>query len=62
MAACKALIGSISVTMTRAPNPRKRMGASLCPRRRSRTRTATLPATITSVARLMPSASDSRQP
>ena len=40
----------------------ERMRASLCRRRRNRRRTATLPAIMTSVARLMPSASDSRQP
>ena len=35
---------------------------SPCRRRRSRATTTTLPANITSVARLMPSTSDSRQP
>src|SRR6266568_4249941 len=61
IAACSALIGSTSVTITRAPMPRsdcaEPLPTSPCPQM-----TATLPATITSVARLMPSTSDSRQP
>ena len=40
----------------------QRLRASPCRRRRSRSTSATLPAIITSVARLMPSTSDSRQP
>src|SRR5438309_4228381 len=61
IAACSALIGSISVTMTRAPIPRSECAEPL-PTSPYPQITATLPATITSVARLMPSASDSRQP
>src|SRR6185312_2551304 len=54
-------MGSISVTMTRAPSPR-RLAAEPLPTSPYPHTTATLPATISSVARLMPSASDSRQP
>src|ERR1700691_1451961 len=61
IAACSALIGSISVTMTRAPMRRSECDDPL-PTSPYPQITATLPATITSVARLMPSASDSRQP
>src|SRR5436305_14310441 len=61
IAAWSALIGSISVTMTRAPIPRSECAEPLPTSPYPQT-TATLPATITSVARLMPSASDSRQP
>src|SRR5215831_7111808 len=61
MAACSALIGSISVTTTRAPMPRSECAQPL-PTSPYPQITATLPAIITSVARLMPSASDSRQP
>ena len=60
MAACRAQIGSTSVTFTRAPAPRS-FAAEPCPRRHSR-RPATLPAIITSVARRMPSTSDPLQP
>src|SRR6516165_200622 len=61
IAACRALIGSISVTTTRAPIPRSECAEPL-PTSPYPQITQTLPATITSVARLMPSASDSRQP
>ena len=61
MAACSALMGSISVTITRAPMPRSECAEPL-PTSPYPQITATLPATMTSVARLMPSASDSRQP
>src|SRR5580658_7843143 len=61
IAACSALIGSISVTTTRAPMPRSECAEPL-PTSPYPQMTHTLPATITSVARLMPSASDSRQP
>src|SRR6185437_5308105 len=61
IAACNAQIGSISVTTTRAPNPRSECAEPLPTSPYPHT-TATLPATIRSVARLMPSASDSRQP
>src|SRR3984885_7860698 len=61
IAACSALIGSFSVTITRAPMPRSECAEPL-PTSPYPQITATLPATITSVARLMPSASDSRQP
>src|SRR5580698_3582175 len=61
IAACSALIGSISVTTTRAPIPRSECAEPL-PTSPYPQITATLPATITSVARLMPSANDSRQP
>src|SRR5512135_2555466 len=61
IAACSALIGSISVTTTRAPNPRSECAEPLPTSPYPHT-TATLPATITSVARLIPSLSDSRQP
>src|SRR5271163_2784440 len=61
IAACSALIGSISVTITRAPSPRSEAAEPL-PTSPYPQITATLPATITSVARLIPSTSDSRQP
>src|SRR3984957_9059291 len=61
IAACSALMGSISVTTTRAPIPRRECAEPL-PTSPYPQITAILPATITSVARLMPSASDSRQP
>src|SRR5579875_1754912 len=61
IAACSALIGSISVTITRAPMPRNDCAEPLPTSPYPQT-TATLPAIITSVARLMPSTSDSRQP
>ena len=54
-------MGSISVTTTRAPIPRSDAAEPLPTSPYPQT-TATLPATITSVARLMPSTSDSRQP
>src|SRR6201996_4333626 len=61
IAACSALMGSTSVTITRAPMPRSECEQPLPTSPYPQT-TATLPATITSVARLMPSTSDSRQP
>src|ERR1700683_4546862 len=61
IAACSALIGSTSVTITRAPMPRSECAEPLPTSPYPQT-TAPLPATITSVARLMPSASDSRHP
>src|ERR1035441_5708310 len=61
IAACNALMGSTSVMTTRAPMPRSEWEQPLPTSPYPQT-TATLPATITSVARLMPSASDSRQP
>jgi hypothetical protein len=61
MAAWRALIGSISVTMTRAPYERSDSAQPL-PTSPKPATTATLPASMTSVARLIPSTSDSRQP
>ena len=57
----KALMGSTSVTMTRAPMPRSECAQPLPTSPYPQT-TATLPATITSVALLIPSARDSLQP
>src|SRR6476469_4000734 len=61
IAACSAQIGSISVTTTRAPYARSECAEPLPTSPYPHT-TATLPASITSIARLRPSASDSRQP
>merc|ERR1719187_2019195 len=61
IAACRALMGSISVTMTRAPKA-CRARAEPLPTSPYPATTATLPANITSVARLIPSTRDSRQP
>src|ERR1039457_5185759 len=61
IAACRALIGSTSVTMQRAPMPRSGCAHPL-PTSPYPQITATLPATITSVARLIPSARDSLHP
>lgn len=61
IAACRALMGSISVTMTLAPKPRRAWTHPL-PTSPYPATTATFPAIITSVARLIPSIRDSRQP
>src|SRR4051794_17298137 len=61
MAACSAQIGSISVTTTRAPWPR-RLSAQPLPTSPYPHTTATLPPMRTSVPRLMPSISECRQP
>src|SRR5512142_3251715 len=61
IAACSALIGSISVTSTRAPKPRSEWAEPLPTSPYPQT-TATLPAIMTPVARFKPSDSDSRQP
>src|SRR6266566_5766254 len=61
MAACSAQIGSTSVTMTRAPWPR-RLSAQPLPTSPYPHTTATLPPISTSVPRLMPSMSEWRQP
>src|SRR6266536_2735610 len=61
MAACSAQIGSISVTITRAPWPR-RLSAQPLPTSPYPHTTATLPPISTSVPRLMPSMSEWRQP
>src|SRR3954470_18733416 len=61
MAAWSAQIGSISVTTTRAPWPR-RLSAQPLPTSPYPHTTATLPPISTSVARLMPSISEWRQP
>src|SRR6266566_4909677 len=61
MAACSAQIGSTSVTMTRAPWPR-RLSAQPLPTSPYPHTTATLPPISTSVPRLMPSMSECRQP
>src|SRR6266567_2736663 len=61
MAACRAQIGSISVTTTRAPWPR-RLSAQPLPTSPYPQTTATLPPMRTSVARLMPSTRECRQP
>lgn len=61
MAACRALIGSISVTMTLHPNPRSDMQQPL-PTSPYPATSATFPASMISVARLIPSQSDSRHP
>ena len=61
IAACSAQIGSISVTITRAPWPRSDSAQPLPTSPKPQT-TATLPPIITSVPRLMPSISEWRQP
>src|SRR3954469_24669669 len=61
MAACSAQIGSTSVTTTRAPCPRSDSAQPLPTSPYPHT-TATLPPISTSVARLMPSISECRQP
>src|ERR1700689_3038835 len=61
MAACSAQIGSISVITTRAPCPRSDSAQPL-PTSPKPQITATLPPIITSVARLMPSINECRQP
>ncbi len=61
MHACRAQIGSISVTQTWARWAYSTSAEPLPTSPKPHT-SATLPATITSVARLMPSTSDSRQP
>src|SRR5919199_3866572 len=61
MAACSAQIGSTSVMMTRAPWPRSDSAQPL-PTSPYPNTTATLPPMSTSVARLMPSISECRQP
>src|SRR5581483_203662 len=61
MAACSAQIGSISVTMTRAPWPRRDSEQPLPTSPQPQT-TATLPPISTSVPRLMPSISECLQP
>src|SRR5262245_13589871 len=61
MAACRAQIGSTSVTMTRAPWPRNDSAQPLPTSPYPQT-TATLPPMSTSVARLMPSIRECRQP
>ena len=61
IAACSAQIGSISVTITRAPWPRSDSAQPLPTSPYPQT-TATLPPISTSVARLMPSISEWRQP
>src|SRR5690606_31854956 len=61
IAACRAQSGSISVTTTRAPQARMEWAQPLPTSPYPQT-TTTLPASITSIARFRPSASDSRQP
>src|SRR5664280_1108480 len=61
MAACRAQIGSISVTTTRAPCPHSDSAHPL-PTSPNPHTTATLPPMRTSVARLIPSISEWRQP
>ena len=61
IAACRAQIGSTSVTMTRAPKPFMEPTEPL-PTSPYPATTTVLPAVMMSVARLMPSRSDSRQP
>ena len=61
MAACRAQIGSTSVTTTRAPWPASDCAQPLPTSPKPQT-TATLPPISTSVARLMPSTSEWRQP
>src|SRR5487761_1819976 len=61
IAACSAQIGSISVMITRAPWPRSDSAQPLPTSPYPQT-TATLPPISTSVARLMPSISECRQP
>merc|ERR1740123_2174169 len=61
IAACRALIGSTSVMMTRQPNPRRDIAEPL-PTSPYPATIATLPANITSVALLIPSTRDSLHP
>merc|ERR1712050_17405 len=61
MHACRAQIGSISVTRTRAPAPRSAKAQPLPTSPYPHTR-ARLPPIITSVARMMPSVREWRQP
>src|SRR5205823_12787584 len=61
IAACNAQIGSTSVTITRAPWPRSDSAQPLPTSPYPQT-TATLPPISTSVARLMPSTRECRQP
>src|SRR3954453_16972477 len=61
IAACNAQIGSTSVTIPRAPCPRSDSAQPLPTSPYPKT-TATLPPMSTSVARLMPSISEGRQP
>src|SRR5579875_3130541 len=61
MAACSAQIGSISVTMTRAPCPR-RLSQQPLPTSPYPHTTATLPPISTSVPRLIPSISECLHP
>src|SRR6202042_3067829 len=61
MAACSAQIGSTSVMITRAPCPRSDSAQPLPTSPYPQT-TETLPPISTSVARLMPSTSECRQP
>ncbi len=61
MHACRAQIGSISVTCTRIFDEASDCAEPLPTSPKPQT-TATLPASIRSVARRMPSTSDSRQP
>ena len=61
MAACRAQIGSISVMITLAPWPLSAAAQPLPTSPKPHT-TATFPPIITSVARLMPSSSEWRQP
>merc|ERR1711887_173924 len=61
MAACRALIGSTSVIMTRHPNPRRDCADPL-PTSPYPATMATFPANITSVALLIPSTRDSLHP
>merc|ERR1719359_2806456 len=61
MHACSALIGSISVIMTRAPAPRIAAALPL-PTSPKPQISARLPPSITSVARMMPSGREWRQP
>ena len=61
IAACRAQIGSTSVTLTRAPAPR-RDAADPLPTSPYPHTTAVLPAIIVSVARRIPSTKDSLQP
>ena len=61
IAACSAQIGSISVTTTRAPWPRS-VSAEPLPTSPYPQTTASLPPSITSVARFRPSTSECRMP
>mmetsp|Transcript_91930 Transcript_91930/g.256088 ORF Transcript_91930/g.256088 Transcript_91930/m.256088 type:complete len:383 (-) Transcript_91930:1566-2714(-) len=61
MQACRAQIGSISLTMTRAPAPRMAKALPL-PTSPKPQISARLPPIITSVARMIPSGNECRQP